>query len=69
LNDAADTRLRDLRRMRFFATALLVLMFLIFVATSLAEGEWPWEADERIAHACRRGYEHLPPAGRALPLV
>ena len=36
---------------------------------AVAEGEWPWEADERIAHACRRGYEHLPPAGRALPLV
>jgi hypothetical protein len=36
---------------------------------AVAEGEWPWEADDRIAHACRRGYEHLPPAGRALPLV
>jgi len=35
----------------------------------VAEGEWPWDADDRIAHACRRGYEHLPPAGRALPLV
>jgi len=33
--------------MRFFATALLVLMFLIFVATSLAEGEWPWLAYPR----------------------
>jgi len=47
VNDAADTRLRDLRRMRFFATALLVLMFLIFVATSFAEAHWPWLAYPR----------------------
>ena len=47
MNDAADTRLRDLRRMRFFATALLVLMFLIFVATSFAEAHWPWLAYPR----------------------
>jgi len=47
VNDVADTRLRDLRRMRFFATALLVLMFLIFVATSFAEAEWPWLAYPR----------------------
>ena len=47
MNDVADTRLRDLRRMRFFATALLVLMFLIFVATSFAEAEWPWLAYPR----------------------
>jgi len=36
---------------------------------AVAEGEWPWEADDRIANACRRGYEHLPPAVRSLPLV
>ena len=40
MNDTPDTRLRDLQRMRFFATALLVLMFLIFVATSFAEAQW-----------------------------
>jgi uncharacterized membrane-anchored protein YjiN (DUF445 family) len=33
--------------MRFFATALLVLMFLIFVATSFAEAKWPWLAYPR----------------------
>jgi uncharacterized membrane-anchored protein YjiN (DUF445 family) len=47
VNDVADTRLRDLRRMRFLATALLVLMFLIFVATSFAEAQWPWLAYPR----------------------
>jgi glyoxylase-like metal-dependent hydrolase (beta-lactamase superfamily II) len=36
---------------------------------AVAEGDWPWEADDRIANACRRGYEHLPPAVRTLPLV
>src|SRR5215475_13174206 len=33
--------------MRFFATALLVLMFIIFVATSFAEAQWPWLAYPR----------------------
>ena len=47
MNDTPDTRLRDLQRMRFFATALLVLMFLIFVATSFAEAQWPWLAYPR----------------------
>ena len=47
MSEAADTRLRDLKRMRFFATALLVLMFLIFVATSYAETQWPWLAYPR----------------------
>jgi glyoxylase-like metal-dependent hydrolase (beta-lactamase superfamily II) len=36
---------------------------------AVASGEWPWEADERIANACRRGYDQLPPGGRTLPLV
>ena len=36
---------------------------------AVAQGEWPWEADRRIANACRRGYEQLPPGGRALPLA
>lgn len=36
---------------------------------AVAAGEWPWEADDRIANACRRGYEQLPPGGRALPLA
>ena len=40
-NDSEDPRLRDLRRMRFIATALLVLMLAIFVATSLALRTWP----------------------------
>ena len=47
MSDTPDTRLRDLQRMRFFATALLVLMFLIFVATSYAETQWPWLAYPR----------------------
>jgi uncharacterized membrane-anchored protein YjiN (DUF445 family) len=47
VSDTPDTRLRDLQRMRFFATALLVLMFLIFVATSYAETQWPWLAYPR----------------------
>jgi uncharacterized membrane-anchored protein YjiN (DUF445 family) len=45
--NGTDTRLRDLRRMRFFATALLVLMFVIFVATSFGEQQWPWLAYPR----------------------
>jgi glyoxylase-like metal-dependent hydrolase (beta-lactamase superfamily II) len=36
---------------------------------AVAQGDWPWEADDRIANACRRGYEQLPPGGRALPLA
>ena len=47
VSETADTRLRDLRWMRFLATALLVLMFLIFVATSYAEPQWPWLAYPR----------------------
>src|ERR1700751_2784372 len=47
MNDTTDTRLRDLRRMRFFATALLVLMLVIFLATSYAEHIWPWLAYPR----------------------
>jgi len=47
VSEVADTRLRDLGRMRFFATALLVLMFLVFVATSWAEVQWPWLAYPR----------------------
>jgi len=47
VSEVADTRWRDLGRMRFFATALLVLMFLVFVATSWAEVQWPWLAYPR----------------------
>ncbi len=36
-----DTRLRDLRRMRTLATALLALMCAIFVATYIIKAEWP----------------------------
>jgi glyoxylase-like metal-dependent hydrolase (beta-lactamase superfamily II) len=35
---------------------------------ALAEGEWPFDRDV-LTHAVRRGYEHLPPGGRALPLA
>jgi uncharacterized membrane-anchored protein YjiN (DUF445 family) len=45
--NGADTRLRDLRRMRFFATALLVLMLVIFIATFYGEHFWPWLAYPR----------------------
>jgi uncharacterized membrane-anchored protein YjiN (DUF445 family) len=37
-----DNRLRDLRKMRMVATALLVLMCAIFIATSLTRFDWPW---------------------------
>jgi uncharacterized membrane-anchored protein YjiN (DUF445 family) len=40
VNPPADTRLRDLRRMRFLATALLALMAAIFAATYVAPLEW-----------------------------
>jgi uncharacterized membrane-anchored protein YjiN (DUF445 family) len=40
----ADDRRTGLRRMRFFATALLVLMLVIFVLTSAGERRWPWLA-------------------------
>ncbi|MBR0933964.1 DUF445 domain-containing protein [Bradyrhizobium jicamae] len=43
----ADTRLRDLRRMRALATALLVVMLLVFLATSMALPQWPWLAYPR----------------------
>ncbi len=36
---------------------------------AVAEGEWPWESDDRIANAVQRGYAALPPGGRALPLA
>jgi uncharacterized membrane-anchored protein YjiN (DUF445 family) len=39
-----DNRMRDLRRMRFFATALLALMSTIFVATYMVTVEWRWLA-------------------------
>jgi glyoxylase-like metal-dependent hydrolase (beta-lactamase superfamily II) len=35
---------------------------------ALAEGEWPFPR-EGLAHAVRRGYAALPPAGRSLPLA
>src|SRR6201985_2493482 len=47
MNASVDTRLRDLRRMQFFAPALLVLMLLIFLATSYGEHTWPWLAYPR----------------------
>jgi uncharacterized membrane-anchored protein YjiN (DUF445 family) len=39
-----DNRLRDLRRMRLLATALLALMSVIFVATYVTKYEWTWLA-------------------------
>jgi glyoxylase-like metal-dependent hydrolase (beta-lactamase superfamily II) len=36
---------------------------------AVAEGEWPWESDDRIANAVQRGYAALPPGGRALPMA
>jgi glyoxylase-like metal-dependent hydrolase (beta-lactamase superfamily II) len=36
---------------------------------AVAEGEWPWDPDDRIANACRRGYEQLPPGVRMLPMA
>jgi len=47
VTEVTDTRLRDLHRMRFFATGLLILMFAIFVATSYAQHHWPWLAYPR----------------------
>jgi uncharacterized membrane-anchored protein YjiN (DUF445 family) len=38
----AETRLRDLRRMRSFATALLGLMTAIFIATYIVPWQWTW---------------------------
>jgi len=43
----ADERRRDLCRMRFLATALLVLMLAIFIATSVMLSHWPWLAYPR----------------------
>jgi glyoxylase-like metal-dependent hydrolase (beta-lactamase superfamily II) len=39
------------------------------VERAVAEGDWPWESDERIANAVTRGYEALPPSARSLPLA
>jgi uncharacterized membrane-anchored protein YjiN (DUF445 family) len=41
MSDPADPRLRDLRRMRALATALLIAMLAIFVGASAAEYRWP----------------------------
>ncbi|MDU6238896.1 MAG: DUF445 domain-containing protein, partial [Bradyrhizobium sp.] len=40
----AGERRAGLRRMRFFATALLVLMLVLFILTSIGERELPWLA-------------------------
>ena len=39
--------MRDLRRMRALATGLLVVMLLVFLATSTAQPHWPWLAYPR----------------------
>jgi uncharacterized membrane-anchored protein YjiN (DUF445 family) len=41
---AEDPRVTDLRRMRAVATLLLVVMTLVFVATSFAQARWQWLA-------------------------
>ena len=41
----------------------------VSVDDAVAAGDWEWEADERIEHAVRRGYEHLPRSQKRLPLV
>jgi glyoxylase-like metal-dependent hydrolase (beta-lactamase superfamily II) len=38
------------------------------VDQALAEGDWPYPPEE-LAHAVRRGYEHLPRAQKRLPLI
>ena len=38
------------------------------VSQALDAGEWPYPADE-LAHAVRRGYEHLPRTAKHLPLI
>src|SRR6516164_8680436 len=38
----ADVRRAELRRMRVIATSLLVLMIVVFVATTLTTADWPW---------------------------
>ena len=43
-SDDTDDRRAGLRRMRFLATALLVLMLVLFIATSAGERRWPWLA-------------------------
>ncbi len=44
LSTHAENRLRDLRRMRLFATALLALMTAIFIATYITTLQWTWLA-------------------------
>ena len=44
LSTIAENRLRDLRRMRLFATALLALMTAIFIATYVTTLQWIWLA-------------------------
>jgi uncharacterized membrane-anchored protein YjiN (DUF445 family) len=41
---SVEERRRALRRARAFATSLLVLMLLVFIATSIFVKEWPWLA-------------------------
>jgi uncharacterized membrane-anchored protein YjiN (DUF445 family) len=41
---AEDHRVTDLRRMRAFATGLLVAMTVVFVAASFAQAQWEWLA-------------------------
>src|ERR1700761_5779441 len=41
---SVEERRRALRRARTFATSLLILMLVIFVATSIYVKEWPWLA-------------------------
>ena len=65
--------MRDLRRMRFFATALLALMSAIFVATYLVRYQWPWlpylrafaeAGNDRGLRRLVRGRCAVPPSAR-----
>src|SRR5882724_4997473 len=41
---AEDPRVTGLRRMRILATLLLVVMTVVFIATSFLDARWPWLA-------------------------
>jgi glyoxylase-like metal-dependent hydrolase (beta-lactamase superfamily II) len=67
-----DREFIDTQRDELVAIAETVRMLAgsgVPVERAVAEGEWPWESDERIANAVTRGYEALPPAGRSLPMA
>jgi hypothetical protein len=40
----------------------------VSVRDALTAAEWPYPTEE-LAHAVRRGYEHLPRTSKTLPLI